>query len=123
MPHMAQYGVPTTEMQPCIDECLRCHGVCTTTVTHCLQRGGTYAAPEHVTLLLDCAQICATSADYMLRGSHLHAHTCGTCAEVSRACAESCEHMGDDAVMRRCAEECRRCAESCERMAGAGARH
>jgi len=72
---------------------------------------------------IDCAQICGTSADYMLRGSHLHTQTCATCAEVCRACAESCERMGDDSVMRRCAETCRRCAESCGRMAHAGTHH
>ena len=123
MSHTIQEGAPSVEMQRCIDECLRCHSVCTTTVTHCLQQGGKHTTPEHVTLLLDCAQICATSADYMLRGSHLHTRTCETCAEVCRACAESCERMSNDEVMRRCAEECRRCAESCERMAGAGMRH
>ena len=122
MPHTVQHGAPSAEMQQCIDECLRCHSVCTTTIAYCLQQGGKHATPEHVTLLLDCAQISATSADYMLRGSHLHTRTCETCAEVCRACAEACERMGDDDVMRRCAELCRRCAESCERMAGAGAR-
>lgn len=89
-------------MQQCIDECQRCHSVCTTTVTHCLQQGGKHTEPEHITLLLDCAQICGTSADYMLRGAHLHTQTCATCADVCRACAESCDRVGDDDVMRRC---------------------
>ena len=122
MPHTVQHGTPSTEMQQCIDECLRCHSVCTSTVTYCLQQGGKHAEPDHVTTLLDCAQICATSADYMLRGSHLHTQTCAVCADVCRLCAEAFLAMGDDKVMRRCAEVCRSCAESCERMAGAGTR-
>jgi hypothetical protein len=69
--------------------------------------------------MLDCAEICETSANFMIRGSELHHLTCGACAEVCDRCAEDCERMGDDETMRRCAETCRRCAESCHRMAGA----
>jgi hypothetical protein len=69
--------------------------------------------------LLDCASICHTSADFMLRGSDLHRPTCGVCAEVCQRCAESCERMAEDELDRRCAEVCRRCAESCRQMAGA----
>jgi hypothetical protein len=68
--------------------------------------------------LMDCADICRTSADFMLRGSPQHALTCGTCAEVCAACAESCERIGQqDGMMKKCAEVCRRCAESCRHMA------
>lgn len=107
----------TRDMQECIDNCTRCHAICGETVTHCLEKGGRHAEVSHVRLLLDCAQICATSADFMLRGSDLHARTCEVCAEVCARCAEDCERMADDDMMRRCAEECRRCAESCRRMA------
>ena len=77
----------------------------------------TLAEAAHVRLLLDCAEICQTSANFMLRGSDLHMRTCAVCAEVCQRCAESCERMGDDTQMRACAEECRRCADSCHRMA------
>jgi hypothetical protein len=106
-------------MQECIKACSDCHDVCLQTMTHCLTKGGMHAEVGHITTLADCAQICETSADFMLRGSMLHKVTCGACAEVCRACAESCEAMADDEMMRRCAEECRRCEESCRRMAQA----
>lgn len=106
-------------MQQCIQNCTDCHRVCLETEAHCLQVGGKHAGPTHVRLLLDCAQICATSADFMIRGSDLHARTCAACAEVCERCAESCEGAGDDEVMRRCAEACRRCAESCRQMSAA----
>jgi hypothetical protein len=109
----------SAQMQECIDNCQRCHAICVETTTHCLEKGGRHAEAGHIRLLLDCAQICATSADFMLRGSDLHARTCGVCAEVCARCAESCERMADDEMMRRCAEECRRCAESCRKMAQA----
>lgn len=116
----------TEEMRQCIELCQECHAVCLQTVQHCLEKGGRHAESAHVTLLFDCAQICHTSEDFMLRGSALHTLTCGVCAEVCQRCADDCERMGDDQVMRRCAEVCRRCAESCARMAratvGVGAR-
>ncbi|NTU84076.1 MAG: four-helix bundle copper-binding protein [Chloroflexales bacterium] len=105
------------EMQQCINECLNCHSVCLSTVTYCLQQGGRHAEVRHIRTLLDCAQICATSADFMLRGSELHSRTCGVCAEVCARCADSCAQMSDDAMMQQCAEACRRCAESCRHMA------
>lgn len=105
-------------MKHCIEACTTCHQVCVETVSYCLQQGGDHAAPEHIRLLLDCAEICQTSANFMVRGSEHHALTCGVCAEICEMCAESCEALGEDAQMQRCAEECRRCAASCREMAG-----
>ena len=109
----------SANMQDCINECLSCHSVCLETVAYCLEQGGKHAAADHVRLLLDCAEICQTSANFMLRGSGLHTRTCAACAEVCEQCAASCERMAGDAQMTVCAEACRRCAESCRRMAGA----
>lgn len=113
MPH--SQGIDRN-MKECIEECADCHEICTEAAQHLLAEG----EPEgrHVRLLLDCAQICATSADFMLRGSDLHGVTCGACAEVCDACAEACEESSDDRLLRKCAEICRSCAESCRRMAG-----
>ena len=104
-------------MQQCIEECLSCHRVCLETVTYCLQQGGKHAEATHIQTLLDCAEICQTSANFMLRSSELHGRTCAACAEVCERCAESCEQMGEDEQMRACAEACRRCADSCRQMA------
>jgi hypothetical protein len=109
------------KLQHCIDECQSCHEMCVETAAHCLQQGGQYADVRLVTTLLDCAEICATSANFMLRGSHSHPRTCEVCAEICEQCARSCESLGDD-MMRRCAEECRRCAESCRQISRTTAR-
>jgi hypothetical protein len=107
------------EMRECIRNCQECHAICTETVAHCLGMGGKHAAAQHIRLLLDCAQICATSADFMLRVSPEHVRTCGVCAELCSQCADSCEKLGKgDQTMTQCAELCRRCAQSCERMSG-----
>lgn len=105
------------QMRKCIRECHRCHDICTETVTHCLEMGGDHAEPNHIRLLLDCAEICQTSANFMLRVSDLHGQVCGVCAAVCERCAEDCERFGDDEVMKQCAEVCRSCAQSCLEMA------
>jgi hypothetical protein len=108
----------TAAMQRCIDNCSECHDICVQTVTHCLTEGGKHAEAEHIRLLLDCVEICQTSADFMLRGSPFHVATCATCADICEGCAESCAQFSDDAMMERCAETCRRCAASCREMSG-----
>ena len=113
-----QHHMMNAEMQQCIANCLDCHSVCTQTVNHCLQMGGEHASASHITTLLDCAQSCITSADFMLRMSPLHGRFCGACADACDRCAEECERMGaNDAQMQACAQACRRCAESCRQMA------
>ena len=111
----------SSSMEECIDRCQICQEACLSTVTHCLQTGGRHAAPEHIQLLLACAEICDTSARFMLLESEFHGRTCEVCSEVCDACAESCEAMGDDEVMEQCADVCRRCAEVCRAMARAAA--
>jgi len=122
MEHGMHAGMGTQmsqQMQNCIQECTNCHNVCLQTITHCLQMGGRHAEPGHIRLLMDCAEICQTSANFMLRMSDLHGETCGACAVVCERCAEDCERFTDDPVMQQCAETCRRCAQSCREMAAA----
>lgn len=106
------------QMQECIANCQECHAICIQTAAHCLDMGGEHASRKHQTILLDCADICAASADFMLRESPMHAQTCATCAEACRRCAEECERLAKgDQLMLQCAEVCRRCQQSCEQMA------
>jgi hypothetical protein len=128
------------EMQRCIQDCNECHAICLETLNHGLKLGGRHAESVHVRLLLDCAEICQTSANFMLRGSDLHGHICQACAVICENCAQDCERFvvagvgtgapmsqhSDkapvraeqvDEQMKLCAEACRRCAESCKQMA------
>ena len=43
--------------------------------------GGEHVAPPHFRLMMACAEICRTSAHFMLIGTPHHKHTCGECAE------------------------------------------
>src|SRR5262249_57911026 len=74
-----------------------------------------------VRLLLDCAEICRTSADFMIRGSELHPHICRACAAVCARCADECDARGEDPYLAACSEICRRAALSCAEMAGGAA--
>ncbi len=122
MPDVSGHDLPT-DVLACIELCVDCHKACTQTAMHCLQTGGEHAEASHLRLMLDCAQICQTSADFMMRGSDLHEHVCRACAEVCRRCAADCERLaGDDNRMAACAEQCRRCADSCEQMSRGHAR-
>jgi hypothetical protein len=104
-------------MQECIEDCLNCHAVCTMTLQYCLLEGGEHADANLIGALLDCAEMCQVSANFMLRGSPYHALTCSACADLCRACEEICRSIEGDEQLEHCASVCAECAESCERMA------
>lgn len=105
------------DMQACIEACTHCHQVCLqTAMNHCLVMGGQHVEPEHFRLLMSCAEICQTSANFQLGSSTFHPRVCDVCAEVCEACAADCERIGG---MEECVRACRACAESCRKMASA----
>jgi hypothetical protein len=109
-----------TTVSECLKACLECHQICTETAAHVLHSGGGHSEAKHLVALLDCAQICAVSADFMSRRSPHHAHLCAECAEICEACVVLCEsHEDPDGQMARCAQACRRCAKSCDEMGSA----
>jgi hypothetical protein len=102
------------QVERCISECLACHIACLrTTMQPGLELGGKHTEARHFRLMLDCAQICQTTADFLLRGSAVCDVLCGTCALVREACACSCEETGD---LDECLLAARRCAESCRAL-------
>jgi hypothetical protein len=110
-------------MNDCLKDCEDCHLVCEETIMYCLALGGAHAEAEHIGLLMDCAQICQTSADFMIRGSSNHESVCGVCAQLCNLCADDCEQLGDDEQMQACVEMCRKCAQSCEQLAQGQGQH
>jgi hypothetical protein len=102
-------------MEDCIKNCAECYKTCSKIIMYCLEQGGEHASPDHVRLLMDCAEICKLSTSFMLRDSEFAAKLCELCAEVCERCAQDCASMEDD-TMAECAEVCRKCAESCRQM-------
>jgi hypothetical protein len=105
----------TSEMRRCIDACVSCYETCTSmAMGHCLEKGGAHVEQKHFTLMIACAEICRTAAQFMLIGSEHHRHICRSCAQICDECATDCERLGD---MQNCVDACRSCAEECRKMA------
>lgn len=118
MHHMQGHTMMSTEAEACSRLCLQCSRTCVEAVTHCLKKGGKYADAKHIQALLDCAEICQTTANVLARGSELHGRLCAVCADACEQCTESCEQVDpNDEMMKQCAEMCRRCAQSCRALA------
>ena len=101
-------------MEQCIEDCERCHSVCTRmALTHCLEQGGPHVEPKHYKLMIICAQLSRLTADAMLAKFELHQHLCRGCARICQECAESCRKLDG---MEECVEACERCARSCASM-------
>lgn len=106
------------DLEICIENCMECHRTCLETLQYCLRLGGRHAQIEHIRRLSDCADICQTAADFMIRGSDLHRETCAVCAEICTRCADDCAALAaNDLQMQECAEVCAQCAETCRAMA------
>lgn len=106
-------------MQTCIDTCHDCRvSRLSMAMTHCLEMGGEHPDPKHMTLMLDCAEICPTTLNLIARSSDHHDHLCRECAEICSACAASCERLEG---MEECVQACHRGAESCDRIAARSA--
>ena len=113
---MDQETLALSDMHDCIEACRSCHDTCLAmAMNHCLELGGKHVAPEHFKLMMNCAEICQTSLNFMLSDSTLRHSVCAVCAEVCEACALSCERVGQ---MNECIKACNLCAEKCRQMAG-----
>lgn len=108
------HQISSVEMKNCFENCQQCHVICLqTAMNHCLEAGEAHVEPAHMRLMLNCAEICQTTANFMISNSSVSSAVCQACAVVCTACADSCEEVGE---MSECVEACRRCAESCEKM-------
>lgn len=105
-------------LSDCVQDCLESHKMCLETARYCMDKGGKHVSTKHLSLLLDCAEICQTTANSLLRRSSQHAVICEACARVCEACASDCDSFAADAQMRQCALTCRTCAQSCRDMVG-----
>lgn len=112
-PHATHHHA--TASPECREACTACAQICTEMLYgHCLEAGGAHAHAEHVRAMADCAEICATAAAFMSRGSPHHHEICQACAIICRACADSCRQLDG---MEACAAACERCEASCRAMA------
>lgn len=116
--HLKNEKQSDSKMDQGIQNCLNCFKVCEETLSRCLTANN-HKDSNHLILLKTCAEICNTSAKFMMMNSKFHPLTCDVCSKVCLECAESCEVTEDDS-MKDCVEACRKCAESCGKMAKMG---
>jgi hypothetical protein len=116
---MARVWLPPLNEDPrrCAQACADCHQYCIETIVYCRQHGSRFAEAGHLSMLLDCAELCKVTTDFTLRGSDLCPSLWMICAEAADRCALSCDRFGDDRQARASAAACRRCAIVCREMA------
>jgi hypothetical protein len=103
------------QVREAISRLAHCHSTCLSmAMTHCLETGGEHSRPQHLRLMLDCAVMCAATADLLSHKSQFHNRICAMCAEVAETCAADCERIGD---MEECVHACRQVAASCTEIA------
>jgi hypothetical protein len=108
------------DREKCIGDCRDCERLCfETALTQCLSMGGPHLEPSHFRLMMNCASLCHTAAEFILARSEFHERVCDLCAAVCQACAASCRTIGN---MDPCARACEICAESCAAMTVASPR-
>jgi hypothetical protein len=116
---MSVLPIVTNEMEECIQECLNCHRVCMQVFSHLLtlESDAQPATPDQLRLLLDCAQLCALCADFLIRASEFDTSLSHLCREACRRCQQMCETLGQiDLMVPGCAVACARCANACTRV-------
>lgn len=108
----------TSEMEQCAIDCLNCHSVCLRVISYCLRKGGNHAQAHHISLMMNCAEICQTTENFILSADpDLSTQLTDICSDICERCARSCEQFSGDALMVSCAEICRTCAISCRNIA------
>jgi hypothetical protein len=82
-------------------------------MTHCLEMGGEHVKPLHFRLMMDCAAVCATTADLLAHKSQFYREITALCVDVCIACANDCRTLSG---MEECVAACLSCAEACREM-------
>jgi hypothetical protein len=79
---------------------------CNAAFAYCTQQDG-IEDPELLACMVDCVDLCTTTASFIVRGSEHADDLREVCAELAKCVEESCEEYGDDEVLTACADACR----------------
>lgn len=95
-----------------LEACTACQQACASCAYDCCGRTG---MAECCQLSLDCASMCAMTAEMIARGSRWAVSMAELCARMCAECAVECGKH-DNPACQACAEACRRCEEQCRQM-------
>lgn len=101
-----------------IDALVACAQACTACADACLAEEMVADLRRCIRTDLDCADVCAATAQVLSRQTERDANLTRTllqaCIAACRACGDECEqHAGMHEHCRICAEACRACEEAC----------
>lgn len=105
--------VEKKEIEECAGLCLTCFATCQL-ATKGWASGIHRDDSELLLLLTDCALVCQTTSNFLLRGSAVGGLMCATCARICDRCASECEKHAD---LKECALHCRACSARCQQLA------
>jgi hypothetical protein len=95
------------QVQECIEACKECQKCCAA-----LERSGGVDS-RTIQTAKDCAEICQTCSNFVMRESQYAADIRKLCAELCKACATACDKASQGSIAKECGKACRRCAEMC----------
>lgn len=97
----------------CITSCEKCRAACIRAVTQSLELGGEYARREHIRLLLDCAEICQVSVNFLLRGSPSAGYFCSIGGRLCDRYVRNYKGLGG---LDECVVACENAAVLCHKL-------
>ena len=104
------------ENEDCIAVCLGCASFCNHTALWCIDvETHRVEIKKCIELSLECAALCATTAQLIGMGSDRAKELCRLCAESCSECAALCSRFRDG-QLTACAELCRKCAAACRTL-------
>lgn len=118
------FNVDAEVLATATEACLECGQACAACADACLAEEMVADLRKCIRTDLDCATICAATADVLSRQTGYDANVTRAqveaCRTACRACADECEqHASMHEHCRVCAEACRRCEQALDALLGA----
>lgn len=103
------------EAERCIDALQACYAVCMRSVSYGYVKESGPLQEEHVRLMIDCAEMCQTAANFLIRESDHYLRICREAAEICKDLVSSCEGVdGMEGILSICDE----CVSACRVIVG-----
>lgn len=101
------------QMQLSADHCLECFRACSEAMAHTIDLRRQHWEHEHYRILLDCIDVCKTTAGFLIRQSDYYKDICSVCALICKETTKCCQEFGNDPFMLKAGDIASKCAKSC----------
>lgn len=93
-----------------------CVAACNFCASSCLKEDNVQMMAKCISIDMDCAEVCRTTAILLARDSNHGKHLLRECIEICEACEAECSKH-ETAHCMACAKACRECADACKAAA------